>query len=128
MVTVPIWAVRHRQLIAEPLLDISVTLSSVAHVGGEVVLTIRRRDLAVDIGAERLLLRTPEFLVLEDLVRHSGCPRETGQLGHVASGSPDGVSPVRVREIVHALRRALGPDASRRLQTVRGHGYVWAKA
>jgi DNA-binding response OmpR family regulator len=91
---------------------------------------IEFRDLLVDEqqrvvvrGGREIPLTSTEFELLLTLAREPGRVFSKGQLLTLIWGF-DQYSPNLVEVHVSALRRKLGPDAARFIQTERGRGYV----
>ncbi len=88
---------------------------------GPIVLDDAAREITVD--GRRVDLSPREFAMLECLLRHPGQVLTRDQL--LDHAWPHGVEvlPGSVDAYVYFLRRKLGPDAGRLIETVRGMGY-----
>lgn len=118
-VLVPIWSVRNRSRISGRFVDhVAVPLA-----GHELIL-LRRRMHAVLNGRD-LGLEPKQYLLLEHLAMRPGVTVSTPELADILGTDEGPVTSVRVREVVHAVRRSLGEQAKLWIRTVRGMGYRW---
>ncbi len=121
VVTVPIWAVRNRWAIGadfDERLEIDLRRGHVRHT-----LVLRRREMKALVHGATLPLAPSEFLLLEHFATHSGQCCTVEELSRVLSVTRNPVSAVRVRLVVHRLRKELAPFGGNVILTLRGQGY-----
>jgi two-component system OmpR family response regulator len=94
--------------------------SVVTQIGG---LVIDERAHRVSFGGREIDLSPLDFSLLSVLARHAGQVLSKARLLEIVWGY-DVVDETLVEVHVSTMRRRLGPDAARLVQTVRGVGYV----
>jgi hypothetical protein len=132
LVSVPVWAVHNRNAIVGRFSD---TITVVLRAAGEpprgearpsdCQLQLLRRAQKAKLNECPLHLSIQQFVLLEHLVLNAGRVVDREQLRSILSHSRHAAGDVRLRELVHRLRAALGKRAGGHLRTVRNQGYVW---
>jgi DNA-binding response OmpR family regulator len=89
----------------------------------DALVTVDFAQRRVDVGGTEVSLTPLEFKLLGAFVRHPNQVLAHEQLLELAWGDPGSASRDQVKLYVGYLRRKLGPEASGRIETVRGFGY-----
>jgi hypothetical protein len=132
LVSVPVWAVHNRNAIIGRFPDtLTVGLRAASETtSGETPppnceLQLLRREQRAKLNDCTLHLSVQQFVLLEHLVLNAGRIVDRKELRTILSDSRYTAGDVRLRELVHRLRAALGKRAGSHLRTVRNQGYVW---